>query len=110
MNVMETQQPVSSLPIYHRSVDWDALYRRYPVPDVFAKTRWRWSADQIRAFQNEQFLDLMKTGWQNGFYQRAGRPPASSPATSGASTTSASCRPSIPTTSRRTSRRIRRSA
>ena len=70
MNVMETQQPVSSLPIYHRSVDWDALYRRYPVPDVFEKTRWRWSADQIRAFQNEQFLDLMKTGWQNGFYQR----------------------------------------
>ena len=40
------------------------------MPDVFAKTRWKWSADEIRAFQNEQFLDLMKTGWRNGFYQR----------------------------------------
>jgi phenylacetate-CoA ligase len=70
MNAIETQQPISALPIYHRSIDWDALYRRYPPPDVFADTRWKWSADRIRAFQNEQFLDLMKTGWQNGFYQR----------------------------------------
>ena len=49
----------SSLPNYHRSIDWDAFYRRYPVPDVFERTRWRWSADEIRAFQNEQFLDLV---------------------------------------------------
>ena len=70
MNVMESAPAVSSLPIYHRSVDWDAFFKRYPVPDVFEKTRWRWSADQIRAFQNEQFLDLMKEGWKNGFYQR----------------------------------------
>ena len=111
MNVMESPQAVSTLPIYHHSVDWDALYRRYPVPDVFEKTRWRWSADQIRAFQNEQFLDLMKTGWQNEFYRRRWtRRRASSRATSAASTTSPSCRPSTPTTSRRTSRRTRRSA
>ena len=63
MNAIETQQPISALPIYHRSIDWDALYRRYPPPDVFVDTRWKWSADRIRAFQNEQFLDLMKTGW-----------------------------------------------
>ena len=62
--------PVSTLPIYHRSMDWDAFYRRYPPPDVFAATRWKWSADELRAFQNEQFLDLMKTGWQNEFYRR----------------------------------------
>ncbi len=70
MPVMERTVTETSLPIYHRSIDWDALYRRYPVPDVFAKTRWKWSADEIRNFQNEQFLDLMKTGWRNGFYQR----------------------------------------
>jgi phenylacetate-CoA ligase len=69
MNVIDTQQFVSTLPTYHHSIDWDALYKRYPVPDVFANTRWKWSADQTRAFQNEQFLDLMNTGWQNGFYQ-----------------------------------------
>ena len=71
MSVMErTARRESTLPIYHRSIDWDALYKRYPVPDVFEHTRWRWSADEIRAFQNEQFLDLMKTGWQNEFYKR----------------------------------------
>ena len=32
MNVVDT--PVSSLPIYHHSVDWRAFYRRYPPPDV----------------------------------------------------------------------------
>ena len=67
---MNEQEVRSTLPIYHQSIDWDALYRRYPPPDVFANTRWTWSADQIRAFQNEQFLDLMKTGWQNEFYRR----------------------------------------
>ena len=67
---MERSLTESTLPIYHRSIDWDALYKRYPVPDVFERTRWRWSADEIRAFQNDQFLDLMKTGWQNAFYQR----------------------------------------
>ncbi|HWL75454.1 MAG TPA: hypothetical protein VNQ74_16425, partial [Burkholderiaceae bacterium] len=60
----------SSLPNYHRSIDWDAFYRRYPVPDVFERTRWRWSVDEMRAFQNEQFLDLMKTAWKNEFYRR----------------------------------------
>ena len=70
MSVMERTLTETSLPIYHRSIDWDALYKRYPVPDVFANTRWKWSADEIRAFQNGQFLDLMKTGWQNEFYKR----------------------------------------
>ena len=73
MSVMERSVTETTLPIYHRSIDWDALYRRYPVPDVFAKTRWKWSADETRDFQNEQFLDLMKTGWQNGFYKRRWR-------------------------------------
>ena len=74
MSVIERTLTESSLPIYHRSIDWDALYKRYPVPDVFANTRWKWSADEIRAFQNEQFLDLMKTGWQNGFSMRSPMP------------------------------------
>ena len=73
MSARERTLTESSLPIYHRTIDWDALYRRYPVPDVFANTRWKWSADEIRAFQNEQFLDLMKTGWENEFYKRRWR-------------------------------------
>jgi len=70
MNLMHRSPSETSLPIYHRSIDWEALYKRYPVPDVFERTRWRWSADEIRAFQNEQFLDLMRSGWQNEFYKR----------------------------------------
>src|SRR5665213_1084421 len=70
MSIIERAVAKTSLPIYHSSIDWDALYARYPVPDVFANTRWKWSQDEIRAFQNEQFLDLMKTGWQNEFYKR----------------------------------------
>ena len=50
MPVMERAVTETTLPIYHRSIDWDALYKRYPVPDVFANTRWKWSPDQIRAF------------------------------------------------------------
>ena len=34
MSVMERTLTETSLPIYHRSIDWDALYKRYPVPDV----------------------------------------------------------------------------
>src|ERR1700759_2273328 len=70
MSVMERSVTETSLPIYHKSIDWDALYKPYPVPDVFERTRWRWSPEETRKFQNEQFLDLMNVGWQNGFYQR----------------------------------------
>jgi hypothetical protein len=29
----------SGLPIYHKSLDWDAFFAEYPVPDVFERTR-----------------------------------------------------------------------
>jgi len=58
----------TKLPIYHRSLDWPAFERDNPVPDVFEQTMWRWSPDQIRAMQNERFLDLIKVVWKNPFY------------------------------------------
>ena len=39
MPAVERAVTETALPIYHRSIDWDALYERYPVPDVFANTR-----------------------------------------------------------------------
>lgn len=60
----------TSLPLYHRSIDWDRLWREYPVPDVFARTVYAWSADQVRELQNRRFLECMERGWQNPFYQR----------------------------------------
>lgn len=60
----------SKLPIYHTSIDWDALYATYPVPDVFEQTVYRWSRDKLRAFQNQRFMGLMEIGWQNEFYSK----------------------------------------
>jgi phenylacetate-CoA ligase len=77
---MMREQPQTALPIYHRSVDWDALYREYPVPDVYAQTVYRWPAEQIRELQNRRFLECMQRGWQNGFYQRRWRAAGLEPA------------------------------
>ena len=46
MTVLQRGVAESSLPNYHRSIDWDALYKRYPVPEVFERGRWR--IDDIR--------------------------------------------------------------
>ena len=60
----------SALPIYQQSIDWDDLYRKFPVPDVFEQTVFRWPRDRIRALQNDRFLEVVKTGWDNEFYRR----------------------------------------
>ncbi len=65
MNTMK-----SALPIYHQNIDWDAFFAEYPVPDIFERTVFRWSRDQLRAFQNKRFLRLMQIGWKNEFYRR----------------------------------------
>jgi phenylacetate-CoA ligase len=60
----------SSLPIYHDSLDWEDLYARFPVPDVFEKTVYRWPRERIRHLQNERFMEVMQTAWRNEFYRR----------------------------------------
>ena len=59
----------STLPIYHDSIDWDELFAKFPVPDVFEKTVYRWPRDRIRQLQNDRFLEVMATGWTNEFYR-----------------------------------------
>jgi hypothetical protein len=39
----------STLPNYRYGFDWDGFYERYPLPDVFADTVYKWSPDRIRA-------------------------------------------------------------
>lgn len=65
-----TSERRSSLPIYQHSIDWDEFFSEYPVPDVFERTVYRWSADQVRACQNSRFLALMEHAWGNEFYRR----------------------------------------
>jgi phenylacetate-CoA ligase len=65
--------PQTTLPIYQKSIDWDAFFSTYPVPDVFEKTVYRWPREQLREFQNRRFMQLMEIGWKNGFYNRRWR-------------------------------------
>src|SRR3954465_263230 len=59
----------TSLPLYHRAIDWNALYRDYPVPDVYERTIYKWPAERVRMLQNDRFLALVNVGWANPFYR-----------------------------------------
>jgi phenylacetate-CoA ligase len=59
----------TALPTYHRSFDWDAFYADYPEPDVFERTVYRWSADRLRALQDERFLKAIRAAAGNRFYR-----------------------------------------
>ena len=67
---MQVKVAGSDLPIYHDSINWKELYEKYPVPDVFEKTVYKWLPDRVRNLQNERFLEVMKSGWNNEFYRR----------------------------------------
>ena len=58
------------LPIYRHAFDFERLIREYPLPDVFEETVWRWSPERIRALQQERFLRIVESGWQNPFYRK----------------------------------------
>jgi phenylacetate-CoA ligase len=60
----------TQLPIYHKSIDWDAFFAEYPVPDVFERTVYRWPRERLREFQDKRFMQLVKIGWKNEFYRR----------------------------------------
>jgi phenylacetate-CoA ligase len=60
----------SSLPLYHDAIDWRTFRTRWPAPDVFVDTIYRWSAGEIRELQNQRFLEIVEVGWNNAFYRR----------------------------------------
>jgi len=64
MSITETQ-----LPIYQKSIDWDAFFAEYPVPDVYERTVYKWPPARLREFQNKRFMRLMDIGWKNEFYR-----------------------------------------
>jgi phenylacetate-CoA ligase len=59
----------TSLPLYRKAIDWDRLYQDYPVPDVYERTVYRWPAERVRELQERRFLEVVKAGWANPFYQ-----------------------------------------
>jgi phenylacetate-CoA ligase len=66
---MEVSAVQSKLPIHQNSIDWDKLFAKFPVPDVFEKTVYKWPRERIRSLQNERFLEAVARGWQNEFYR-----------------------------------------
>jgi hypothetical protein len=58
------------VPLYYRSLDFEALWRDYPpAPDYFEST-YQLSRDELHALQNRRFLQQVKRAWDIPFYQR----------------------------------------
>jgi phenylacetate-CoA ligase len=70
---MNSPPPASKLPLYHNALDWESFSREYPAPDVWHETLFKWPAERIRELQNRRFLEMMKVGWENGFYRERWR-------------------------------------
>jgi phenylacetate-CoA ligase len=70
---MDKTPPQSKLPLYIHSIDWDAHFRDSPPPDVWYDTMFKWSRDELRAYQNVHFMSRIGEGWNNAFYHRLWR-------------------------------------
>jgi phenylacetate-CoA ligase len=58
------------IPWYHRSLDFEKLWREFPpAPDYF-KTVYSMPREELRALQSERFMQQMQRAWEIPFYQR----------------------------------------
>jgi phenylacetate-CoA ligase len=64
---------MSSLPVYHRALDWAQFAKDYPPPDEWADGIYRAPPDRVRALQEERFRATMRIGWDNPFYAQRWR-------------------------------------
>jgi len=62
--------PPSRLPLYVQSFDWQAYFDATPAPDVWWKTIFRWSRDELEAYRNRHFMQRVAEAWKNPFYQK----------------------------------------
>jgi phenylacetate-CoA ligase len=59
-----------SFPTYFEAFDAKQMLADYPVGDAFIARYTAMSRDELFALQNDQFLKLMRRGWEIPFYQR----------------------------------------
>jgi phenylacetate-CoA ligase len=58
------------IPWYHRSLDFEKLWREFPpAPDYF-KTVYSMPREELRALQSERFVRQIQRAWEIPFYQR----------------------------------------
>jgi phenylacetate-CoA ligase len=58
------------LPLRQYALDWDQFFAESPPPDVWYETMFRWSRDELRAFQNRMFMKRIAQGWKHPFYRK----------------------------------------
>jgi phenylacetate-CoA ligase len=58
------------IPLYYRSLDFEALWRDYPPAPGYLDKTYHLSRDELYALQNARFLRQVARGWEVPFYQR----------------------------------------
>ncbi|MBI3966057.1 MAG: hypothetical protein HY329_10520 [Chloroflexi bacterium] len=61
---------MGALPNYFRQVDFEKLFRDYPLPEEFVDGLYRWPRGKIQELQDERFASLVRDAWENPFYKR----------------------------------------
>ena len=59
-----------SIPRYAASLDFEALWRRYPPAPDYLDTAHKLSRDELTALQEIRFLEQVRRGWAVPFYRR----------------------------------------
>jgi phenylacetate-CoA ligase len=58
------------LPNYFRTVDFEEIFRRHPLPDDFLTGMYRWPHERVRQHQEDRFREILEVAWDNPFYRR----------------------------------------
>ncbi|MBI4189502.1 MAG: phenylacetate--CoA ligase family protein [Betaproteobacteria bacterium] len=67
---MKVEMHAESIPWYWRALDFEKLARDFPPPPDYFRTTFRMSRDELRALQEQRFLQTMRRGWEIAFFQR----------------------------------------
>jgi phenylacetate-CoA ligase len=59
-----------SIPRYHRSLDFEGLWREFPPAPEYFKTVYSMPRERLRALQNERFRRQMERAWEVPFYRQ----------------------------------------
>ncbi|MGE4243777.1 phenylacetate--CoA ligase family protein [Ramlibacter sp.] len=60
----------TALPLYCKSIDWTSYLEEVPPADIWYETMFKWSRDELRAYQERHFAKMMAIGWNNAFYRK----------------------------------------
>jgi phenylacetate-CoA ligase len=59
-----------AIPWYHRLLDFEGLWREFPLAPDYFKTIYALPRDELRSLQNQRFVQQVQRAWEIPFYQR----------------------------------------